>query len=111
MAPLRRRYDSRDEYKIFGSEDDGKIMVISGRDGWDLKFKKQDGEESKLSEEGERRYAGLGGYWEGDGAFDQCWERVVGGENARLSLGTDGGIFSLGGLTNSYSPRRREISF
>lgn len=47
-----------DEYRIEGKEDDGKIMIISGSEGWVLKSRARDGMESLKAEEGKRRYEG-----------------------------------------------------
>lgn len=63
------------EYKVDGTEDDEKIMIISGSAGWVIKSRKKDEVESKDAEEGERRYTG--------------WETLSGALNA-LAKGTDG---------------------
>lgn len=47
-----------EEYKL--GEDEEKIMVVSGRDGWRVKSREADKVESKDAEDGERRY--------------RCWE-------------------------------------
>jgi hypothetical protein len=63
-----------------GKEDNGKITIIAGAEGFTVKSRKQDKENGKLAEEGERRYA--------------SWE-VIGQ--------VDGGIFGLIGLKSPYS--------
>lgn len=81
--------DPWDEYKIDGREDDGKLMLISGAEGWVVKTRERDEEESKHAEEGERRYAG----WEaltsvmknlsleegGKVQGEQLWQKWIGG--------------------------------
>ena len=90
------------EYEITGMEHDGQIMVISGTEGFAMKSRKQDEAESRLAEEGPRRYAG----WE---AIGQVMENlvigdrgVIHGEEARRKWGPDGGLFSLIGLKGPY---------
>lgn len=47
-----------EEYRLHGGVGDGKIMVINGRTGFEVRSRNDDEVESKISEEGERRYAG-----------------------------------------------------
>jgi hypothetical protein len=76
--------EPRDEYKLDAGDQEGKLMIVSGSEGWILKSKKQDEVESMESEEGERRYEG----WETIGKVMKRLaggeKGVVGGENARL---------------------------
>jgi hypothetical protein len=66
-----------EEYVLDGREGEGEIMVINGRNGFDLRSRKEDVEESMLTEEGERRYVA----WEtmmelmGGIASEQGWLR------------------------------------
>jgi hypothetical protein len=66
-----------DEYKFDGSEEDGKLMLISGAEGWLVKTRKRDEEESKNAEEGERRYAA----WE---ALSSVMKAIASGEKGEV---------------------------
>lgn len=87
-----------EEFRLDGKEEDGKIMIVSGKEGWIVKSRKQDHEESRLAEEGPRRYEA----WEAIGSAVRdlaTGERGnAQGEEARLAWGPDGGIFRLAGL-------------
>ena len=72
-----------DEYRLDGSDDDGKIMIISGSEGWILKTKMQDNEESKRNEEGERRYKG----WE---IIAPVMKRLASGEKGVVGVRMQG---------------------
>jgi carboxylesterase type B len=90
-----------EEYKLDGTEDEGKIMIIGGSEGWSLKSRKQDERESKVVEEGERRYKG----WEAIADVMRKLAEVDSGfvkENARLAWGPDGGIYRLLGVQGPY---------
>lgn len=80
-----------DPYVIDGTETEGKIMVINGVNGWDLRTKKEDQRKSQLSEEGERRYRN----WDiiAEVMNDLGGKDMIKGVNARLAWGTDGGVF------------------
>jgi hypothetical protein len=90
-----------EEYVLDGNEGEGKIMVINGRNGFDLRSRKEDVEESKLSEEGERRYAA----WEttievmSDIAREQG---VVKGEAVMWKWLTNDGMLGLVGIKGPY---------
>ena len=87
--------------RIDGTEDEGKIMIIGGSEGWSLKSRKQDERESKVVEEGERRYKG----WEAIADVMRKLAEVDSGfvkENARLAWGPDGGIYRLLGVQGPY---------
>ena len=90
-----------EEHKLDGGEGDGKIMVINGRTGFEVRSRYNDEVESKISEEGERRYAG----WE---VTREIMEALANegesgrGESVRWNWGTDDGIFRLAGLEGPY---------
>lgn len=90
-----------EEYRLHGGVGDGKIMVINGRTGFEVRSRNDDEVESKIIEEGERRYAG----WE---VTREIMEALAKGddsgrgENVRWNWGTDDGIFRLAGLKCPY---------
>jgi hypothetical protein len=90
-----------EEHKLDGGEGDGKIMVINGRTGFEVRSRYNDEVESKISEEGERRYAG----WEVTREIMEALANGVEsgkGESVRWNWGTDDGIFRLAGLKGPY---------
>jgi hypothetical protein len=90
-----------EEHKFDGGEGDGKIMVINGRTGFEVRSRYNDEVESKISEEGERRYAG----WEVTREIMEALANGVEsgkGESVRWNWGTDDGIFRLAGLKGPY---------
>jgi hypothetical protein len=89
-----------EEFRLDGEDDDGKIMAINGRTGFEIRSKREDEAESGISEEGERRYRewGVIGEIMGDLVRDHGLGRV---QEARWKWGTDDGIFRLAGLKGS----------
>jgi hypothetical protein len=90
-----------EEYVLDGREDEGKIMVINGRKGFDLRSRKEDVEESRLSEEGERRYVA----WETmmevmDGIARE--QGVAKGEAAMWKWLANDGMLGLVGVKGPY---------
>lgn len=80
-----------DQHVIDGSNEEGKIMVVDGLNSWDIRTKKEDERKSKLSEEGPRRYQN----WQviAEVMNDIGKDHIKNGVEARMSWGTDGGIF------------------
>lgn len=86
-------------WKEFGAEEN--IMVIEGRKGFDLRTRKEDEAQSRLAEEGERRYKA----WE---TFQEVMSDLVHERGAtraaaaRMMWCTDGGIYRLAGLKGPF---------
>jgi len=83
-------------------ENEESIMVFNGVDGCSLRSRKEDERISASAEEGERRYKA----WETAAEVFQDLAKgergVLAAEEARLSWGSDGGIFRLIGLKGPY---------
>ena len=86
----------RSPWKEYGEE--GNIMVIEGRKGFDLRSRMEDEVESVLSEEGERRYKAWEVVEEVMQDLSKSEGGVSGGVKARFQWCTDGGIFKLAGF-------------
>lgn len=90
-----------EQYRLEGEKGEGKIMVINGRTGFEVRSRKEDEAESAISEEGERRYVG----WKAIGDIVGDIVRSSGvktGEDVKWKWGTDDGIFRLAGLKGPY---------
>jgi len=90
-----------EEYRLDDGAEEGKIMVINGRTGFEIRSRRDDEWESAVYEEGERRYRG----WK---MVAEIMGNIVkaGGvklaESARWKWGTDDGVFRLAGLKGPY---------
>jgi hypothetical protein len=91
-----------EEYRRGGRNEEGKMIVINGRTGFEVRSRSQDEAESMISDEGERRYVGWAAIREiltdivkSDG--------VEAAEGMKWKWGTDDGIFRLAGLGGPYS--------
>jgi hypothetical protein len=82
------------KYRLDGGEGEGRIMVINGRSGFEIRSRRED------EMEGERRYVG----WVviEEIMRDLVYEGGVRKGGVKWKGGTDDGIFRLAGLKNPY---------
>ena len=90
-----------EEYTVQGTDDDGKIMIISGDNTWRVKSRKRDALESEETEEGPRRYEGWEAISEVLKKLASTERGVVGAEEA-MWVWAAGGTLRLLGIEGTY---------